>query len=35
MYLDLQPKGRDEANLPYPSAWWRHHDKYYDAEALD
>jgi predicted dithiol-disulfide oxidoreductase (DUF899 family) len=28
MYLDLLPKGRDEADLPYPSAWWRHHDKY-------
>jgi predicted dithiol-disulfide oxidoreductase (DUF899 family) len=28
MYLDLLPKGRDEDNLPYPSAWWRHHDKY-------
>ena len=30
MYLDLVPKGRDEADLPYPSAWWRHHDKYDD-----
>jgi predicted dithiol-disulfide oxidoreductase (DUF899 family) len=30
MYLDLVPKGRDEADLPYPSAWWRHHDKYED-----
>jgi predicted dithiol-disulfide oxidoreductase (DUF899 family) len=28
MYLDLLPKGRDEDELPYPSAWWRHHDKY-------
>lgn len=28
MYLDLVPKGRDEEGLPYPSAWWRHHDKY-------
>jgi predicted dithiol-disulfide oxidoreductase (DUF899 family) len=28
MYLDLLPKGRDEAGLPYPSSWWRHHDKY-------
>ena len=28
MYLDLVPKGRDEAGLPYPSAWWRHHDRY-------
>jgi predicted dithiol-disulfide oxidoreductase (DUF899 family) len=30
MYLDLVPKGRDEGELPYPSAWWRHHDKYDD-----
>ncbi|MGH8468587.1 MAG: DUF899 domain-containing protein [Gammaproteobacteria bacterium] len=30
MYLDLVPKGRDEAGLPYPSAWWRHHDRYED-----
>jgi predicted dithiol-disulfide oxidoreductase (DUF899 family) len=30
MYLDLVPKGRDEAGLPYPSAWWRHHDRYQD-----
>ncbi len=30
MYLDLVPKGRDEASLPYPSAWWRHHDRYED-----
>ncbi|MBA3493698.1 MAG: DUF899 domain-containing protein, partial [Gammaproteobacteria bacterium] len=30
MYLDLAPKGRDEAGLPYPSAWWRHHDRYED-----
>jgi predicted dithiol-disulfide oxidoreductase (DUF899 family) len=28
MYLDLLPKGRDEASLPYPSSWWRQHDKY-------
>ena len=26
--LDLVPKGRDEADLPYPMAWVRHHDKY-------
>jgi predicted dithiol-disulfide oxidoreductase (DUF899 family) len=31
MYLDLAPKGRDEDGLPFPSAWWRHHDKYEDA----
>jgi predicted dithiol-disulfide oxidoreductase (DUF899 family) len=28
MYIDLLPKGRDEDGLDYPSAWWRHHDKY-------
>lgn len=27
-YLDLVPKGRDEAGLPYPQAWVRHHDNY-------
>jgi predicted dithiol-disulfide oxidoreductase (DUF899 family) len=27
-YLDLVPKGRDEASLTYPQAWVRHHDKY-------
>jgi predicted dithiol-disulfide oxidoreductase (DUF899 family) len=27
-YLDLVPKGRDEAGLPHPMAWVRHHDKY-------
>lgn len=27
-YLDLVPKGRDESGLPYPSAWFRHHDRY-------
>jgi predicted dithiol-disulfide oxidoreductase (DUF899 family) len=30
MYLDLVPKGRDEADLSYPSTWWRHHDRYGD-----
>ena len=30
MYLDLAPKGRDEEGLPFPSAWWRHHDRYED-----
>ena len=29
-YLDLVPKGRDEADLSYPQAWVRHHDKYGD-----
>ena len=27
-YLDLVPKGRDEAGLPYPQSWVRHHDNY-------
>ena len=27
-FLDLVPKGRDEAGLPWPMAWIRHHDKY-------
>ena len=27
-YLDRVPQGRAEAGLPYPSAWFRHHDKY-------
>jgi predicted dithiol-disulfide oxidoreductase (DUF899 family) len=27
-YLDFTPKGRDEASLPYPMAWIRHHDRY-------
>lgn len=26
--LDLAPKGRDEAGLPFPMAWVRHHDRY-------
>jgi predicted dithiol-disulfide oxidoreductase (DUF899 family) len=26
--LDLVPKGRDEAGLPYTMAWVRHHDRY-------
>ena len=29
-YLDLVPKGRNEADLSYPQAWVRHHDKYDD-----
>jgi len=28
--LDLVPKGRDEAGLPYSMAWLRHHDRYED-----
>ncbi len=27
-FLDLSPKGRDEASLSYGMAWVRHHDKY-------
>jgi predicted dithiol-disulfide oxidoreductase (DUF899 family) len=27
-YLDLVPKGRDEAGLPYAQAWVRHRDSY-------
>jgi predicted dithiol-disulfide oxidoreductase (DUF899 family) len=27
-YLDLVPKGRDEASLPWPMAWLRYHDSY-------
>jgi predicted dithiol-disulfide oxidoreductase (DUF899 family) len=26
--LDMTPKGRDEAGLPWPMAWVRHHDAY-------
>ncbi|MBT5238965.1 MAG: DUF899 domain-containing protein [Rhodospirillaceae bacterium] len=27
-YMDLAPKGRDEAELPYSMAWVTHHDSY-------
>lgn len=27
-YMDLLPKGRDEANLPWTMAWLRRHDQY-------
>ena len=27
-YLDLVPKGRDEAGMPFTMAWIRHHDRY-------
>lgn len=30
-WLDLVPKGRDEAALPYTMAWVRHHDRYSEA----
>lgn len=26
-YLDLVPKGRDEAGLPMPASWWRRRDE--------
>jgi predicted dithiol-disulfide oxidoreductase (DUF899 family) len=29
-WLDLAPKGRDEAELPWTMAWVRHHDRYED-----
>ena len=29
-WLDLAPKGRDEAALPWTMAWVRHHDRYDD-----
>ncbi len=27
-HLDLVPKGRDEAELPWPTAWVRYRDEY-------
>ena len=33
--LDLAPKGRDEAALPYPMAWVRHRDRYDDESFVD
>ena len=27
-FLDIAPKGRDEAGLKYGMAWVRHHDRY-------
>jgi len=33
--LDLMPKGRDEADLPYGMQWIRHHDRYDDPQAGD
>lgn len=32
-FLDLVPKGRDEAGLPWPMAWVRHHDRYGASDA--
>jgi predicted dithiol-disulfide oxidoreductase (DUF899 family) len=33
-YLDLTPKGRDEAGLPFPMAWVRYHDAYGSGEPI-
>ena len=33
--LDIVPKGRDEADLPYGMAWVRHNDKYGDETFVD
>jgi predicted dithiol-disulfide oxidoreductase (DUF899 family) len=32
--LDLAPKGRDEAGLPWTMAWVRHHDRYGDENVV-
>lgn len=29
-WIDLAPRGRDEAGLEYPQQWWRRHDEYSD-----
>ncbi len=29
-WIDLAPRGRDEAGLQYPQQWWRRHDEYDD-----
>ncbi len=34
-FLDLVPKGRDEAGLKHTMAWVRHHDKYSDNYFVD
>ena len=34
-WLDLTPKGRDEASLAHTMAWVRHHDKYDDGYNVD
>ncbi len=34
-FLDLTPKGRDEAGLKHTMAWVRHHDKYVDDGLVD
>ena len=34
-FLDMAPKGRDEAGLKHSMAWVRHHDKYTDGYVVD
>jgi predicted dithiol-disulfide oxidoreductase (DUF899 family) len=34
-FLDLAPKGRDEAGLAHTMAWVRHHDKYDGGYVVD
>ena len=34
-WLDLTPRGRDEAGLKHGMAWVRHHDKYHEAYRVD
>ena len=34
-FLDMAPKGRDEAELPYSMSWVRHHDRYGDETFVD
>ena len=34
-YLDLVPKGRDEAALPFTMSWLRHHNRYADGYLAD
>ena len=34
-FLDVAPKGRDEAGLKHTMAWVRHHDKYDEGYAVD
>ena len=34
-WLDLVPKGRDEAGLAFTMSWVRHHDRYTDGYLAD
>ena len=34
-FLDIVPKGRDEAELTYGMEWVRHHDRYDDESFVD